>query len=495
MWLVLLAACGRVGFDPSTGDGGGSSGDAASADATFVGASTTYVKAPNLDVSDFFGTSVAISADGNTLVVGAPGEDGADRTINGDLDNDAATDAGAAYVYVRSGATWVFETYLKAPNGDAMDDFGRHVAISGDGLQIAVASVLERSTGIPADNSAASAGAVYLYSRFGATWTFDAYIKAPNAEALDEFGTDIALSGDGYTLVVGALGEDSANSTPTDNSRPNAGAVYVYRRNPSWVLDGYVKASNPDNADLFGASVAISADATTIAVGAIQESSSTPGINGDATNNSLGNAGAVYVFTRGAAWTQQAYVKASNPYGSAFFGTSVALSATGDTLVVGAIGESSPATGIDGPQANGASFASGAAYVFERAGATWAQTTYVKASNTDMGDEFARSVGISDDGQILACGTDNEASGTGDPADNSFPGAGAVYVFGRANASWASRAYLKAPQPGSDDDLGRDVDISGDGRVVVTGSAGEDGSMPGGVDEASTDAGAVYVIE
>ena len=130
---------------------------------------------------------------------------------------------------------------------------------------------------------------------------------------------------------------------------------------------GYVKASNTGADDQFGGSVALSADGNTLAVGAIWEASNATGINvpGGQTDNSAGSSGAVYVFTRsGASWTQQAYVKASNTGASDEFGYSVALSADGNTLAVGAYLEDSNATGVNGDQTDNSASASGAVYLY-----------------------------------------------------------------------------------------------------------------------------------
>jgi hypothetical protein len=112
-------------------------------------------------------------------------------------------------------------------------------------------------------------------------------------------------------------------------------------------------AQNTNAADSFGISVALSADGSTMAVGALFESGAARGINGDQADNSLPFAGAVYVFTRsGTTWTQQAYIKASNTWSNDVFGASIALSADGSTLAVGAPGEDSAVPGVDGEQTN-----------------------------------------------------------------------------------------------------------------------------------------------
>src|SRR5262245_24489491 len=112
-------------------------------------------------------------------------------------------------------------------------------------------------------------------------------------------------------------------------------------------LPAYVKASNTGAGDQFGSSVALSADGSTLAVGAWLEDSVAAGIGGNQADNSAPAAGAVYLFTRsGTTWSQQAYVKASNTGANDWFGSSVALSADGSTLAVGASREDSAATGI-----------------------------------------------------------------------------------------------------------------------------------------------------
>ncbi len=187
---------------------------------------------------------------------------------------------------------------------------------------------------------------------------------------------------------MGAHSEASAatgiNGDQTSNAAAGSGAVYVFTRTgTTWSQQAYVKASNTGANDLFGCSVALSADGSTLAVGAYGEDSAATGINGDQTSNAAADSGAVYVFTRtGTTWSQQAYVKASNTGAGDYFGISVALSADGSTLAVGALHEDSAATGINGDQTSNAAASSGAVYVFTRTGTTWSQQAYVKASNT-----------------------------------------------------------------------------------------------------------------
>jgi hypothetical protein len=126
-------------------------------------------------------------------------------------------------------------------------------------------------------------------------------------------------------------------------------------------------------------------------------------------------------------------VKASNSAAGNDFGWSVALSADGNTLAVGAICESSNATGINGNEADHSATCSGAVYVFTRSAGTWSQQAYVKASNTGQFDNFGGSVALSADGNILAVGAqgeDGNATGIGgNQANNSADASGAVYLY------------------------------------------------------------------
>src|SRR6185295_18165000 len=156
------------------------------------------------------------------------------------------------------------------------------------------------------------------------------------------------------------------------------------------IQQAYLKPSNPQSGAEFGHYVALSQDGNTLAVSAYWEASNATGINGNQKDESIPQAGAVYVFTRQATvWRQQAYVKASN--------TGEAGSAD-STLAVGAITEDSGATGIDGDQRNNAAQSAGAVYVFRRAGTTWAQQAYVKPSNIDAGDFFGYAVSLNVNG-------------------------------------------------------------------------------------------------
>lgn len=403
-----------------------------------------FIKASNTGGSDLFGQSVSLSDDGNTLAVGAHGEASAATGINGDEADNSAGNAGAVYVFSRTGSSWQQQAYIKASNAGAGDTFGQVVDLSGDGNTLAVGARLEGSAatdigGDQNDNSAGGAGAVYVFSRSGSSWQQQAYIKASNTEASDFFGVAVSLSGDGDTLAVGAYQESSADTgidgDQGDNTASASGAVYVYSRSGSvWQQQAYVKASNTGANDEFGFAVSLDADGNTLAVGARSEASAATGIDGDQSDNTSFGAGAVYVYTRsGSAWQQQAYVKASNTRANNQFGVVVNLSDDGNALAVAADLEGSLALGIGGDQSDDSAVAAGAVYVFARSGSVWQQQAYVKAANTEASDEFGFALSLSADGQSLAVGAFQEDSATlgvnGDQADNTAVTSGAVYLY------------------------------------------------------------------
>ncbi|MEM8713879.1 MAG: FG-GAP repeat protein, partial [Planctomycetota bacterium] len=274
-----------------------------------------YLKSFRTDAGDSFGISADIS--GDTVVVGAWGEDSGATGVNGDQTDNSAVDSGAAYVFVREGGTWAQQAYLKASNTWNRDYFGQTVGISRDTIVVGAFGEDSDATGINGDQSsdgAASSGAAYVFRRTGTTWSQEAYLKASNTDAGDRFGDKVAITGG--TIIVASEHESSSatgvDGDQLDNSAGSAGAAYIFHRSGStWRQQAYLKASNTDSSDYFGAAVALSGD--TAVVSSLWEASGATGVNGDQSDNSLGIVGAVYVFHRTAGvWTQQAYLKPSN---------------------------------------------------------------------------------------------------------------------------------------------------------------------------------------
>ena len=311
--------------------------------------------------------------------------------------------------------------------------------------------------------------------------TLEQYLKASNVGAEDVFGQEVDISGD--TLVVGApfeSGDASSTAASPNDNLLGAGAAYVFVRNGDrWEQQAYLKASNPDEFDIFGGSVAISGD--TIVVGSNESGDAASTM--ESPNDNAFASGAAYVFERtGTTWEQTAYLKASNTESGDIFASSVAIA--GDTIVVGAFGEDGGA---------------GAVYIYERDGGGWMQTAYLKASNGESNDSFGTSVAIC--GDTLIAGAWREAgdeTSTAASPNNRAPFAGAAYIFKRnaADRTWSEQAYLKASNAEAEDQFGVAVAISGDHAVV--GAIFEDGDASSTVanpNNALEGSGAAYVFE
>jgi len=344
-----------------------------------------YFKASNTGAGDIFGSAVAVSADGAYMAVGAPDEDG---------DMDSIVGSGAVYVFFNDGNGWQQQAYLKADNAGVNDAFGERIAIDGTGQRIVVCALGEdsNSTGVGGaqNDSLADSGAAYVFVRNGTSWSQEAFFKADNTRLNAWFCRDTDISNDGNTIVVGGNTHERAGS--------GTGNAYVFSRSSgNWTGPTRLTATNAGDRDNFGRHVKISGDGGTIVVAAPFEDGSGTGSN-PASNNLADGSGAVYVYTGSvASWTQQAYIKASNPNVNDMFGWTIDVSDDGNTLVAHAPGEASNATGINGDDTNNSAGQSGAVFAFARTGNTWQQTAYMKA--------FAGSVyavgALSADGTLL----------------------------------------------------------------------------------------------
>jgi len=337
--------------------------------------------------SDYFGWSVSISSDGSRVVVGA------------NLSDPGGTsNAGAAYVYSRSGTVWTQEAKIFASDKAASDLFGDSVSISNDGSRVVIGARLSDPGGT------GDAGAAYMYSRSGTTWTEEAKIIASDKLANDYFGVSVSFSGDGTRVVVGARFSDPGGTS-------DAGAAYVYSRSGTvWTQEAKIFASDKVASDNFGVSVSISNDGSRVVVGA---NLSDPG--------GTSGAGAAYVFSRsGTVWTEEAKIFASDKVAFDQFGYSVSMSNDGSRVVVGA--------NLSDP---GGTYNAGAAYVYSRSGSVWTQEAKIFASDKVASDQFGQSVSFSGDGSRVVVGANlSDPGGTGD--------AGAAYVFSRSGTVWST---------------------------------------------------------
>lgn len=315
------------------------------------------------------------------------------------------------------GATPITEAlYGRASNAEAEDSFGLAVAASGDFVAIG-APAEDGSTAEGNDNKALAAGAVYAFRRSGATWTQTQMFRGSVVDAYRNFGT--ALSMDGDVLVVGAPHQGGFTPSP--------GSVYVFRWSAAtsrWVEQQRITASDPHATDRYGAAVAVSGDRIAVAA-----SGHDNGVSGADT-------GLVYMYRwDGTRWAEEARVRQPSPQNGDQLGGIVALD--GDTLVA----------------SRGASND-----VFVRSGAVWSRQASLPRGFVAI------------DGDQLAIGQTYDASGNGQPGDQSAPNAGAVRAYQRSGTTWSEVAYLKASPPQANAQLGTGVSILG--NVIVTAASG-----------------------
>ncbi len=414
------------------------------------------LKASNADPGDRFGRSVAVWH--NTVFVGAPRE--ASDPALGENDN-SLYEAGAVYVFERSGSGWAQTAMLKASNAEDNGNlrFGISLAVEQDTLVVGADMESSDASGQPWESQ--WSGAAYVFERESSGWVQKTMLKANNAASYDYFGASVGISGS--SIIVGAPSKTIAG-------KDWAGAAYVFTRSGSaWIQRAYLQASNADADDRFGASVAISGDYAV--VGAPGESGNRAG---GQSNNSAPGAGAAYVFLRtGSSWAQQAYLKASDALNYSTFGDAVAID--GDYLAVGA-----PGAWID--LGGGASISGhGAAYVFQRTASSW-----IQQARLQPGQHVARRAGsaVVLSGEYLVVGA---------PGGGTFATAGAAQLYRRSGSTWTEALTLRPSNPDTGDDFGTSVALSGE--TVIVGAVGESSSATGGPsDNSANDAGAAYVF-
>jgi len=373
------------------------------------GLEPTLIPSPDPDESSFGGT-VSLSADGQIALVG--GDAGSHR----------------AYVFVHGSGGWSLDTRLPvagpARDGDA---FGWVVALSADGKVALVAAPLTFGS-CPGDFPF-PCGEVYVYAREGGAWTLKAALKPPTFVDFEfNFGSAIALSGDGSTVLVGRPADDCIH-------QPCRGVVFVYERaGDSWNLVDSLRASNP-SVQKFGSSISLSPDGGTALIGAPH-------------SNCVDGCGEAYVFTKsGGSWSEQARLIASDGLSQGFFGASTALSADGQTALVGAqANDFAP----EGP---------GSIYAFVRGGSSWAGAQKITGV---LGEGFGDSLSLTADGRSALLGAPFRDCAAG--AD-----CGAVYQMKRgAGGLWSPPQLLASFPAGSQ--AGSVIALSADGSVGLAGA-------------------------
>lgn len=326
--------------------------------------------------NDNFGEDVDISDDGTYLVVGATHDD------------DTANNSGAAYVFIRDGASWSQQAKIKATSPILNDNFGFSVSISGDGNYVAVSHKNEGS-GTSQD------GAVEIFVRSGTSWSFQQKIQPSDIAASDFFGSaqgqqhgGVKLNEDGTYLIAGSSGDDTTQS--------GAGAAYIFTRSDTtWSQQAKIVASDPTENKNFGRVVSISNDGVYAICGAYRDTT---------------DAGAAYVFVRsGSSWSQQAKLVASDAATNAQFAYVVDINSAGTIAAVAAwkrVGAGSLTN-------------AGAVYVFSRDGSSWTEDEIIVSSTLAAFDTFGSSVAITGDGNKVIVGAPGDDDG-GDASGQVF---------------------------------------------------------------------------
>ncbi len=311
-----------------------------------------------------FGTSVALSADGNTALIGAPGDN---------------LRKGAAWVFTRSGTTWTKQGGKLVATGAVGNPwFGYTVALSGDGNTALIGGWLDDGW----------KGAVWVFTRSGPTWTQQEKLTANDEDGEGMFGTNVTLSADGNTALIGGWNDDSEFGVGGNRDYSGKGAAWIFTRSGStWTQQGSKLTANDEAGNgKFGTIVALSADGDTALIG---------GWNDDHSK------GAAWVFTRsGVTWTQQGpKLTGGGESGEGRFGVAVALSADGNTALIGGLADNRTR---------------GAAWLFTRSGSTWSQQGPKLLPSDGAGEgEFGTNVALSADGATALIGAWRDNSGTG----------------------------------------------------------------------------------
>ena len=367
--------------------------------------------------SDLFGHSVAVSGDGQTVVVGAWG------------DGDKGNSSGSVYIFTKQANGSYAQTQKLVPSdGRANDGFGFSVAVSGDGQTVVVGTPFD-------DDQGDASGTVYIFTK----QANGSYLRIQKLVAADGaiefvFGSSVVITADGSTIVVGA--------TQNGSKATDAGSAYIFTKqsNGTYLQTQKLVAADRASRDKFGESVAITPDGSTVVVGAFQD------------DDKGSNSGSVYIFTKQAngSYLQKQKLVASDGAAGDWFGYSVAVSGDGSTVVIGAYRDDDK--GSD----------SGSAYVFtKQSNGTYLQTQKLVASDGAPNDYFGYRVYVSGDNSTIIVGAyidDDDDKGTN---------SGSVCIFTKqADGSYLQSQKLLASDGAANDYFGCSVAISNTSVVV-----------------------------
>ena len=416
-----------------------------------VGIGSTYIEVGAIQAdtpfsNDDFGTELACSADGKTIIVCASAHDA-------DVDN-----VGAVYVFDREGNTYSQVGFFTGSYAESEDDFfGTSVACSADGKTIVVGARRDNFPG-----SGTRSGLVYIFDRVGNDFNEVGILTGSYADSgSDYFGYSVACSADGKTIVVGAEKDENTINL-------NTGLVYVFDRVGNDFNEvGILGASDQNSSDGFGISVGCSPDGKTIVAGA-------PGHDGS--SNSESNRGAVYVFDRvGNDFNEVGILTSSNSSAQYYFGRRAKISADGKTIV----STSYAFTTLFGGDLKGH------AIVFDRVGNDFNEVGILTAGTeyADDLDRFGSSLAISADGKTIVVGASR------DEIDPSITSSGLLHVFNRQGNNFNRVGVITGSYAVDQEDFfGQSVACSADGKTIIAGAHYDDIGSP-------SNGGVVYVFD
>ncbi len=372
---------------------------------------TTYVPSQKLlasdkATSDEFGTAVAISRDGQVLVVGAPR-----HAVGG------RADQGQVYVYQRSGNSWTEVRRLTASDGAAGDKFGAAVAVAaGPDYEIVVGAPFHDSGGYT------DIGAAYLYSSNGSLWSVETILPVSdtNQSSYDLRGSSVAITNNSAYIFAGAPGVRVGSNQP--------GAVYRFTQFETvWYQAQRIEGPTGGQAGL-GRSMALSDDGSTLLVAGFY-----------APDGPLITYGAVHLYERstGGSYDYDEMLTPSDGAELDEFGAALDIADDEATLLIGAPG-------------NGA----GHAYIFTASGLTWSEATVLTRPDSFYG-KFGQSAQLDSSGQLAAIGA-------------WLNGSGAIHLF-TGPSGWSHARTLTTPDS-RQEALGYDIAMSWNGDVIAGGA-------------------------
>lgn len=378
----------------------------------------SFIRPNESFTADFFGTSIDTNQDGTLCIVGA-------------MDySEYSYGQGVAYIYQLVGNVWTLRQRLLPIDAAYQDRIGNAVAMSADGNTIAIGAYCSS-----VDNQ--FTGAVYVYVLSGSEWVQEAKLVAADRDGYDFFGTDVALSRDGSTLLIGAYNKNVGYT--------GAGAAYVYARyGTTWEQEAKLIADDRADYDSFGFSVSLSGDGNTAVVSAYNKA------------GTFSYQGAVYVFQRAnTIWTQESKLLSTNP-GSDYFGQSVEIHDSGTFIVIGASNDSShyPNQGVT--------------FIYRYDGSDWIEEARLIAPDGGSYDSA---------GYAVSCSIDNNWVATSSINKNN--GQGGVYLYQQVQGVWQLNSIIQASDPSDQSWFGTAIALSSRGTSILIGAPGKNSNAGG----------------